>query len=172
MPDRRPLKSKFLTRLCEGGLRAASAWHDNQSQTRSPGATGRGDKWMLKSLASALQTRRQWAHASRSFFSIQQHLSSLSELITEPLVSGTKYHHATDGNWIPLIRLNNGQQIKRRWRWGEGGGKSVWVTRSPHTACRAQRWRGCLLQLQEPRGDSFNTQRFYLRSSQHAINDL
>lgn len=37
-------------------------------------------------------------------------LFCLSELITEPLVSGSKYHHATDGNWIPLIGLNNCQQ--------------------------------------------------------------
>lgn len=53
MPDQRPFKSKFLNRSpgpavaeCEGGLEAASAWHDNQKSNSNPrlGAMGCGDK--------------------------------------------------------------------------------------------------------------------------------
>lgn len=170
MPDRCPFKSKFLTRSpgpsvveWQGGLQAAGAWHDNQSQIQTPEPGERwaaGDKWILKSLASALQTLWQWAHASPpSFFCIQQHLSSLSELITELLVSGTIYHRATDGNWIPLIRLNKGQRIKGDDAEGE---KKKSLNIRPAGWHAALTWpaghRGeevCLLQLQGPRGDSF-----------------
>lgn len=103
MPDQCLFKSKIPTRSpgpsaaeCEGGLEAVSAWHDNQKSNSnpSPGATNECLKVLRQLSENALTVRACMA----SFFCIQQHLSSLSELITEPLVSGTKYHHATDGN--------------------------------------------------------------------------
>lgn len=81
--------------LC-GGARGRArgceclAWQSKSNSNAALGEMSCGDKRMPKSHASALQKLRQWAHASTSFFCIQEDPSSLSELITEPLVSGTK----------------------------------------------------------------------------------
>lgn len=89
MPDRRPFKSEFMTGSpgpsaaeCEGGLEATSAWHDNQSQTPSPGATNECLK-VLRQLCKHFDNERMHLFPSSAFNSV----SLLSELITEPPVS-------------------------------------------------------------------------------------
>lgn len=107
MPDQCPFKSKFLTQIRSLGpsaaeredvLEALSAWHDNQSQTQTKAREPRAAA-TNECLKVSRQLRKHFDNEcmhplpSSAFNSV----SRLSELITEPLVSGTKYHHVTDG---------------------------------------------------------------------------
>lgn len=150
IPDR-------IRRSPDSNRREGLAWQSKRNSSPRLGAMGCGDKLMSKSLASGSANTLTMSacipflllHSTASLY--------LSELNTEPLVSETKYRHATDGNWIPLISLNNSQQIK--------GSNAVGGNRPPticwvrwHTAFAwpvGQRWRGCALQLRGPWGDSF-----------------
>lgn len=97
------------------GLQAASVWHDNQ--TRSLDWQPAAAKEYLKVLRQAPRTLRRCARTSPHppTFCILQHLPSRSQLITKPLVSGTKYRHGADGNRIPLIEPDTNQLMKM-WR--------------------------------------------------------
>ena len=166
MADQSPFKSKFLigsagplTVEARGWARGRKclAWQSTRNSSPRLRATGCGDKWMPKSLASGSANTLTMS-ACIPFLLLHSTASlHLSELNTEPLVSETKYRHATDGNWIPLISLNNSQQIKGSNAVGENRPPTIcWVRW--HTAFAwpvGQRWRGCALQLRGPWGDSF-----------------
>lgn len=86
---------------------AASASHDNQSPPQARQRQGCSERGLLWSLASPQKHKESTQSLS---LCIQQHLPARSELSTETLVSGSKSHHATEGNWIPLIVSTTWQQ--------------------------------------------------------------
>lgn len=122
MPDQSPFKSKFLTPSpgrTQGWAPGSQCltWQSKWNSNSNPGVTARGNKWILTSYV------RLCKHFDKEFlhphsFCIPQHPPSSSELITEPLVSGTKYHHAADGNWISLIGVDTTQLITMWQCWG------------------------------------------------------
>lgn len=117
MPDRKSFQEQIPDWSPGGRARGWApgskclAWQSKWNSNPSPGVTPAATKEYLKVLRQAPRTRWQWAQA-RQPFCTGQRLPLLSQLITQPPASGTKYYHATDGNWMTLIGPSNSLMIE------------------------------------------------------------